>query len=149
MAAYGVGPPLQVVPATDDYDTALLWYEALVEQGLEGLVAKRGSDPYRAGRSWVKVRHADVVDGVVVGYTGPAARPRTVVVRLPDARLALSQTLPGPLAAALGIHLRGLGPGASARLPTGEPYTAVDAGPLVEVAAGTTRHQTVTVTRLH
>ncbi|MEW2530673.1 hypothetical protein [Streptomyces sp. NPDC047071] len=137
------------MPATDDYDTALLWYEALVEQGLEGLVAKRGPDPYRAGRAWVKVRHTDVVDGAVVGYTGPAARPRTVVVRLPDARLDLSQTLPGPLAAALGTYLRGLGPGASARLPTGEPYTAVDADPLVEVAAGTTRHQAVTVTRLH
>ncbi|MFE7268494.1 hypothetical protein ACFU9B_42080 [Streptomyces sp. NPDC057592] len=37
-----VGPPVQVVPATDDRDVAVLWYDALREQGIEGIVCKRG-----------------------------------------------------------------------------------------------------------
>lgn len=45
-----IGPPLQAVPATDDRETALLWYEALRAQGVEGLVVKHATSPYRAGR---------------------------------------------------------------------------------------------------
>jgi hypothetical protein len=34
-----LGPPIQAVPATDDREVALHWYEALQEQGIEGIVA--------------------------------------------------------------------------------------------------------------
>lgn len=33
-----VGPPVQVTPATDDRDVAVLWYDALREQGIEGIL---------------------------------------------------------------------------------------------------------------
>ncbi|MEU7028837.1 hypothetical protein AB0A60_19370 [Streptomyces sp. NPDC046275] len=84
------GPPLQAVPATDDRATALLWYDALREQGVEGLVAKHATSPYRAAGIWKRVRHADTMDTLVVGYTGSASRPRALAVRLPDNRIALS-----------------------------------------------------------
>lgn len=44
-------------PCTTDRDTALTWYTTLHHQGIEGIVAKRTTSPYRAGRtgtSWLK-----------------------------------------------------------------------------------------------
>ncbi|MEU0633099.1 hypothetical protein [Streptomyces sp. NPDC005989] len=41
-----VGPPVQATPATDDRDVAVLWYDALREQGIEGIVCKRGGAGY-------------------------------------------------------------------------------------------------------
>ncbi|MFC3551133.1 DNA ligase D [Lysobacter cavernae] len=48
-------------------------FEASVEAGLEGIVSKRADAPYRGGRSqnWIKVKHADSDEFVVVGYTLP------------------------------------------------------------------------------
>ncbi|MFC9753754.1 hypothetical protein [Streptomyces sp. NPDC056921] len=37
-----VGPPVQVTPATDDRDVAVLWNDALREQGVKGIVCRRG-----------------------------------------------------------------------------------------------------------
>ncbi|MFF8659282.1 ATP-dependent DNA ligase [Streptomyces huasconensis] len=71
FVAYRVGPPLQPVPATDDPATARVWFEALQDQGIEGIVAKRATGTYRAGRHWVKVRHSETVDAEVLGHTGP------------------------------------------------------------------------------
>ncbi|MEU5772754.1 DNA ligase [Streptomyces venezuelae] len=145
----GVPPPIQATPASDDPDVALAWYEHLREQGLEGVVAKRATGTYRAGRIWKKLRHSDTVDVAVVGYTGSPVRPRRVAVQLPDGRRVLSQTLTAPLAAEVGRYVAAAGPGGRARTAGGEPYTAVDgAGIVVEVAAGTTRHAVVTVTRI-
>ncbi|MEU6840591.1 ATP-dependent DNA ligase [Streptomyces sp. NPDC046716] len=76
-----LGPPLQAVPATTDRGTALVWYEALVATGVEGLVAKRLDGVYRGGRrAWLKIRHSDTKDAVVVGFTGAAGAPRALVV---------------------------------------------------------------------
>ncbi|WP_344430875.1 DNA ligase-like domain-containing protein [Streptomyces lavendulocolor] len=62
------------MPATDDYDTAVLWIEDLEPQGIEGVVAKPGRSAYRGGdRIWQKVRHTEVVDVAVIGYTGASA----------------------------------------------------------------------------
>ncbi|MFE7113387.1 hypothetical protein ACFU98_44640 [Streptomyces sp. NPDC057575] len=36
-----VGPTVQAVPATDDREVAVLWYDALREQGIEGIVCKQ------------------------------------------------------------------------------------------------------------
>ncbi|MGQ4343624.1 ATP-dependent DNA ligase [Streptomyces sp. SAS_275] len=143
-----VPPPLQVVPATDDPTVAQAWYETLTDVGIEGLVAKRASSPYRAGRIWQKVRHADTVDARVIGYTGPAARPRAVVVELPDARHRLSQALTAPLAAAVSAHIATSAPGRRKRSRDLGSYTTVAPGLTVEVLAGTTRHGVVTVTRV-
>jgi bifunctional non-homologous end joining protein LigD len=53
------------------------FYRALVDLGLEGMVAKRLGSPYRAGRSadWRKIRLSDTADFAVVGWTrGRGAR---------------------------------------------------------------------------
>ncbi|WP_331720515.1 ATP-dependent DNA ligase [Streptomyces sp. NBC_00161] len=145
-----VGPPIQPVPATDDRQVALVWYQALPEQGIEGIVAKRAASPYRGNRRiWQKIRHSETVDAAVVGYTGTAARPRYLMVALPDSRIARSQRLPpllaGQIGAALGVGVTD----GRARIEDGEPYATTAVGLVVEVAAGTTRHPVVTVVRIH
>ncbi|WP_327359613.1 ATP-dependent DNA ligase [Streptomyces sp. NBC_01304] len=144
-----VGPPIQALPTTPDPKTALLWYEALQDQGVEGLVIKPGASVYRTtGRVWQKLRHAETVDVPVVGYTGPPARPRAIVVQLPDGRIALSQALTAPVAAQVAAYLMAAGPPGRARTDAGDPYRTAPAGLLVEALAGTTRHAVVTVTRV-
>ncbi|MFG2211026.1 DNA ligase [Streptomyces sp. NPDC048638] len=143
-----VGPPLQVVPATDDRDTALVWYEALRAQGVEGLVAKQATSTYRAARIWRKVRHADTLDVDVVGFTGPRSRPRALAVRLPDGRTALSQAVSVSVGREVAARLADAGPGRPARSDSGATYEAVETGLVAEVLAGTTRHGVVAVTRL-
>jgi len=48
-------------------------YEEIGRQGLEGMVAKRRSSPYRDGRSadWLKFRRVKTGDFAVVGFTEP------------------------------------------------------------------------------
>ncbi|MEV6840006.1 DNA ligase [Streptomyces sp. NPDC051133] len=145
---YDVRPPIQLVPMTDDPTVAMTWYQQLPEQGIEGVVAKRATSVYKAGRIWKKVRHAETVEADVVGYTGSTARPRALAVRLPDGRTALTQSLKAPLAAQVAVHFAASGPPRSALTRAGETYTTVAPGLVVEVLAGTTRHAVVTVTRL-
>ncbi|MGW2550058.1 ATP-dependent DNA ligase [Streptomyces sp. NPDC001635] len=144
-----LGPPLQAVPATDDRGVADLWYEALRPQGVEGLVWKHESSPYRGNhRIWRKQRHADTLDGTVVGYTGPPARPHHLAVRLPDGRVAMSQRLTSVLATQIGERLAGSSTAMRGRTLEGEVYSVlVEAGPVVEVLAGSTRHGVLTVVR--
>ncbi|MFE9769459.1 DNA ligase [Streptomyces sp. NPDC005808] len=145
---YDVQPPIQAVPMTDDPEVAMTWYQQLREQGVEGIVCKPANSAYRASRIWKKVRHSETVDAEIVGYTGPAARPHALAVRLPGGRITLSQTLKAPLAAQVSAHLIASGPSQSTRTPAGEPYRTTRPGLLVEVLAGTTRHAVATVTRL-
>ncbi|MGV9248062.1 hypothetical protein [Streptomyces sp. NPDC003710] len=88
-----------------------------------------------------KIRHAETVEADVVGYTGSAARPRALAVRLPDGRIALTQSLKAPLAAQVAVHLTASGPPRSARTRAGDTYTTVAPGLIVEVLAGTTRRR--------
>lgn len=83
-----VGPPLQRVLATEDEATARAWFRDLRAVGVEGIVAKALSSPYRAGGTWAwrKVRHSDTRDGTLLGVFGPVARPQALLVRLPDDR---------------------------------------------------------------
>ena len=48
-------------------------YQEAERLGLEGIVAKKGAAPYRAGRSpvWLKLRSRKTGDFVVVGFTAP------------------------------------------------------------------------------
>ncbi|MFE9844449.1 ATP-dependent DNA ligase [Streptomyces goshikiensis] len=79
-----LGPPLQPVPMTTDPELAATWYETLPASGIEGLVVKRLDQPYPAGRrGWRKLRHTNVRDAAVVGYTGSPRRPVALVLVLP------------------------------------------------------------------
>lgn len=140
------GPPIQVVPVTEDPATAREWITALQSRGIEGVVCKRTASPYRPGRMWVKVRASTPTDATVIGYAGPVARPRTVVVRLPDGVVRFSRPLSAALSAEVAAHVRRTGAGGREVLD-GAVYTACV--PLAaEVEAGTTRHATVSVRRV-
>jgi ATP-dependent DNA ligase len=140
---------IQAVSATTDRDTALTWYDTLHDQGVEGIVAKRTTSPYRAGRTgaWLKIRHADTIEASVVGFTGATRQPRALAVRLPDGRVALSQRLTTVLAASVAPRL--VPQSGRAYTQAGDAYTPVSGEVVVEVVAGTTRHAVVTVVRLH
>ncbi|MEW2313447.1 hypothetical protein AB0918_33220 [Streptomyces sp. NPDC006864] len=145
-----VGPPLQPVLATADRDAALQWYKTLQPQGVEGIVAKPGRSPYPfGGRTvWRKIRHADTTDTKVVGFVGPRRRPRRLAL-LPDAesRPRLSAPLDTALAARLGVLLADAPTTGEHRATSGETYTGLDTGLVVEVLAGTGRHGTLSVVR--
>ncbi|QIY76468.1 DNA ligase [Streptomyces sp. RLB1-33] len=139
---------IQAVSATTDRDTALTWYNTPHNQGVEGIVAKRTTSPYRAGRTgaWLKIHHADTIEATVAGFTGTARQPRALAVRLPDGRVALSQRLTTALATRIAPRLVPQ-PG-RAHAQGGDAYTPVSGEIVVEVVAGTTRHAVVTVVRL-
>lgn len=144
-----LGPPIQPVPATDDRSVAEDWYESLQPLGLEGVVAKRATAGYPAGRrAWVKVRHADTAEARVVGFTGPRRRPRNLVlVPAGTARPRLSARIAPVLAARIGTALINA-PATGQRRTHGEPYTGLETDLVVEVLAGTGRHGTLTVVRI-
>ncbi|MGP3925457.1 ATP-dependent DNA ligase [Streptomyces sp. 8N616] len=143
-----LGPPLQPVPMTTDPETAATWYESLRAAGVEGLVMKRLDHPYRGGRrDWQKLRHSETRDAVVVGYTGPRARPRNLVLVLPgDDTPAVSGRLPPGLQARLAELLGG--DGGTETTPDGTIYTPVSPDLTVEVSQTATRTPVTTVVRL-
>ncbi|WP_434744691.1 DNA ligase [Streptomyces sp. A-14] len=147
---HDIPPPIQAVPATDDRNVAVAWYEGLQEQGIEGIVCKKGTASYPAGRrGWTKVRHADTEDALVVGYLGPRRRPHRLALAIGDEggpiRLSarLDPVLAGRIADAL-TPAEVLGE----RRAEGETYTRVETDLTVEVLAGSGRHGTLTVTRM-
>ncbi|WP_331754289.1 DNA ligase [Streptomyces sp. NBC_00826] len=146
-----VDPPIQAVPATDDRDVAVLWYDALREQGIEGIVCKRGGSSYPSGRrrEWVKVRHADTVDALVLGFTGPRLRPHHLALAVGDegGPVRLSGRLEPVLAARIGAVLASA-EALGERRAGGEPYMRVETDLMVEVLAGAGRHGTLTVVRM-
>ncbi|MER5907496.1 hypothetical protein ABT150_46895 [Streptomyces mirabilis] len=87
--------------------------------GIEGIVAKRTTSPYRASRTgtWLKIRHADTIEATVAGFTGTAHQPQALAVRLPDGRVALSQRLTAVLAASVAPRLAPPSPGTRTRRP--------------------------------
>ncbi|MCZ7458003.1 ATP-dependent DNA ligase [Streptomyces sp. WMMC940] len=153
-----LGPPLQPVPMTTDPEVAATWFETLPAAGIEGLVVKHLGRPYRAGaRDWRKLRHTDVHDAAVTGFTGPPARPAALVLVLPDDDTpVVSSPLPPALRSRAGRLLAGRAaehregaPRTATAIGIGEvPYSAVEPGLVAEVERGTTRHTVVTVHRL-
>lgn len=71
----------------------------------------------------------------MVGYTGAAARPRSLAIRRPDGSTALSQRLAAPLSAAAARYLLPAGPGPRRRTPGGDIFTSTSADFLVETLA--------------
>lgn len=157
-----LGPPLQPVPMTTDPELAATWYETLPASGIEGLVVKRMDQTYPAGRrGWQKLRHTDVRDAAVVGYTGTARRPLALVLVLPvgDETPLVSSPLTAALRAEVAQVLAGraeAGAGAEAgvmatatAIGLGEvPYRPLDPPLTAEVRHASARHPPPEVLRL-
>ncbi|MFE2143621.1 ATP-dependent DNA ligase [Streptomyces sp. NPDC059456] len=169
-----LGPPLQPVPMTTDPELAATWYETLPASGIEGLVVKRLDQSYPAGRrGWQKLRHTEVRDAAVVGYTGTPRRPLALVLVLPvgDETPLVSSPLTAALRADVATAVAeagaeaveaagetpartGKGPGAQGggkvtAIGLGEvPYRVLDPPLTAEVRYASTRHPPPEVLRL-
>ena len=84
---------VRAVRFSESFDDGDALLEAAREQGLEGIVAKRASSPYRPGkrgRDWLKLKTHGRQELVVVGYTrGEGRRANTfgaLVLAVPDER---------------------------------------------------------------
>lgn len=77
--------PVELVLSTRDRAEAMEWFERLLPLGVEGLVIKPLASRY-GGPGWVKVRHTESVDAEALALIGSPARPRSLLVRLPDGR---------------------------------------------------------------
>jgi ATP-dependent DNA ligase len=72
--------PFTLSPSTTDPDTAREWL-TWTSVGVEGLVIKRLTEPYRPGaRTWRKYKPRAAEDAIVGAVTGPPATPRTLLV---------------------------------------------------------------------
>ena len=107
--AAGWGPPLHLSPLLHNRGEAGQWFEHMDAAGLEGLVVKGLAQPYRATRSWLKVKRRRELDVVCAAVLGSIARPDAVVAGLPlDGELKIvgrSVPLPAMTAKALAVHL--------------------------------------------
>ena len=62
-------PPLHLTPVTRDREEAVRWLEAFEGAGLDGVIAKPESEPYRPGkRAMLKIKHVRSADCVVAGF---------------------------------------------------------------------------------
>jgi len=61
--------PIHLSPCTEDVDVATAWLETFDVAGLDGVVAKRLTSPYRSGeREMLKVKRVHTADCVVIGF---------------------------------------------------------------------------------
>ncbi|HUF06494.1 MAG TPA: ATP-dependent DNA ligase [Candidatus Binatia bacterium] len=75
-------PPASVrlTPSTADPGVAQHWFDVLEGAGLDGVIAKRASDPYAPGkRTMAKIKHARTADCVVAGFRWHKNGPGTLV----------------------------------------------------------------------
>ncbi|MYT21966.1 ATP-dependent DNA ligase, partial [Streptomyces sp. SID7760] len=124
-----LGPPLQPVPMTTDPELAATWYETLPASGIEGLVVKRLDQTYPAGRrGWQKLRHTEVRDAAVIGYTGSARRPLALVLVMPvgDETPLVSSPLTAALRAEVAAAVADRA--GAARTSAGATVTAIGLG---------------------
>ena len=64
-----VKPPIYLCPFTSDAQVAQRWFTEFEGAGLDGVIAKRVTDPYTPDkRTMVKVKHRRTADCVVAGY---------------------------------------------------------------------------------
>jgi ATP-dependent DNA ligase len=65
----GATAPVHLSPATRDRALAEDWFRRFEGAGLDGVMAKRLDEPYRAGeRTMIKVKHSRTADCVVAGF---------------------------------------------------------------------------------
>jgi ATP-dependent DNA ligase len=73
-------PPVHLSPATRDRALAQDWYQRFEGAGLDGVMAKRLDEPYRAGeRTMIKVKHRRTADCVVAGFRWHTKGPGTMI----------------------------------------------------------------------
>jgi ATP-dependent DNA ligase len=79
-ALAGARRPVHLSPATRDRSLAEDWFRRFEGAGLDGVMAKRLEEPYRAGeRTMIKVKHARTADCVVAGFRWHKKGPGTMV----------------------------------------------------------------------
>jgi ATP-dependent DNA ligase len=80
VALASAPPPVHLTPATSDPSVAADWFDRFEGAGLDGVVAKRLSDPYMPGkRGWAKIKHARTADCAVAGFRWHKNGPGTLV----------------------------------------------------------------------
>ncbi len=79
-ALAGASRPVHLSPATRDRTLAEDWFRRFEGAGLDGVMAKRLDEPYRAGaRTMVKVKHQRTADCVVAGFRWHKQGPGTMI----------------------------------------------------------------------
>jgi ATP-dependent DNA ligase len=74
-------PPLQLSPVTADPGEARRWFDDYRPAGIEGLVAKGATTPYRPGRrEWLKIKSWETTEVLAGGVIGTLDRPGQLVV---------------------------------------------------------------------
>jgi ATP-dependent DNA ligase len=74
---------VQLVPSTQDRAQAQEWLDpSFAGAGIEGVVAKPLSGPYRRGQAsgWIKTRHLITTEAVIGGIAGSRQRPHALVL---------------------------------------------------------------------
>jgi ATP-dependent DNA ligase len=75
-----VAPPIHLSPSTTDRALAEDWFRRFEGAGLDGVMAKRLDQPYRAGeRTMYKIKHSRTADCVVAGFRWHKNGPGTMV----------------------------------------------------------------------
>jgi ATP-dependent DNA ligase len=94
---------LVLMPMSTDPRVAQGWLREHSDAGVEGVVAKRMDQSYRAGgRTWRKLRTRLSAEAVVGGVLGPLSAPHALIVGVIDGRGRLriaGRTRPLPLSA--------------------------------------------------
>jgi len=75
-------PPASVrlTPSTTDPGVAQHWFEVFEGAGLDGVIGKRASEPYAAGkRTMAKIKHARTADCAVAGFRWHKNGPGTLI----------------------------------------------------------------------
>jgi ATP-dependent DNA ligase len=73
-------PPIHLTPATGDRAVALDWFSRFEGAGLDGVMAKRLTEPYQPGkRTMLKIKHQRTADCVVAGFRWHKNGPGTMV----------------------------------------------------------------------
>jgi len=107
--------PLTLSPTTGDMELAKTWLRDLPATGIEGLVFKGAAQPYEAARTWLKLKHKDILDIICAAVIGPLAQPQAIITGLPiDGQLKIvgrSTVLSTKVGRELARHLRPAGPG--------------------------------------
>lgn len=82
FAARALTSPWTLCPMTTDVAVAEDWFESWTDvAGLEGLVVKNMSQPYRlATRGWTKIRRRDSTEAIIGAVTGTLTRPQLLVL---------------------------------------------------------------------
>ena len=71
---------VQLTPSTTDPAVAQRWFEVFEGAGLDGVIAKRASEPYAPGkRTMAKIKHLRTADCVVAGFRWHKNGPGTLI----------------------------------------------------------------------